>query len=193
MTLVPATEAAQLAALQQLANELPHAASERVVVERLLDVLERLLPGRAVAVRASDLRNREPVRAYVRGAQLRDGVTTEPIILPQAAIDRARLKGAVAASARLVARERWDSPFTGIATGFAIALAAQGELYGVLDLGYRPGDELREHDEPMVRGFANGLAMALRTVSLQDDAIGLRDYQARLLDSANALILGIDR
>jgi PAS domain S-box-containing protein len=193
VTLVPATEAAQLAALQELANELPYAASERVVVERLLGVLERLLPGRAVAVRASDLRNREPVRAYVRGAQLRDSVTTEPIILPQAAIDRARLKGAVAASARLVARERWDSPFTGIATGFAIALAAQGELYGVLDLGYRPGDDLREHDEPMVRGFANGLSMALRTISLQDDAIGLRDYQARLLDSANALILGIDR
>src|SRR4029079_7857842 len=38
-----------------------------------------------------------------------------------------------------------------------------------------------------------GLAFALRTIRLQEDAIGLRDYQARLLDSANALILGIDR
>ncbi|HET9993177.1 MAG TPA: PAS domain-containing protein, partial [Kofleriaceae bacterium] len=193
MTLSPATEAAQLAAQQQLANELPLASSERVVVERVLAVLERLLPGRALAVRASDLRNREPVRAYVRGALLREGVIAEPIVLPQAAIDRARLKGAVSASARLVARERWDSPFTGIATGFAIALAAGGELYGVIDVGYRPGDDLREHDEPMVRVFANGLSIALRTISLQDDAIGLRDYQARLLDSANALILGIDR
>ena len=193
MTLVPASEAAQLAALQHLANELPNASSERVVVERLLEVLDRLLPGRAVAVRVSDLRNREPVRAYVRGALLREDVAAQPIVLPQAAIDRARLKGAVSASARLVARERWDSPFTGIATGFAIALAAGGELYGVIDLGYRPGDDLREHDEPMLRVFANGLATVLRTISLQEDAIGLRDYQARLLDSANALILGIDR
>src|SRR5262249_16256923 len=41
--------------------------------------------------------------------------------------------------------------------------------------------------------LANGLGVALRAIHLQDDAIGLRDYQARLLDSANALILGIDR
>ena len=41
--------------------------------------------------------------------------------------------------------------------------------------------------------IASGLSIALRTIRLQEDATGLRDYQARLLDSANALILGIDR
>lgn len=192
MTLVPASEAAQLDTLRELGNELPQASSERVVVERMLNALEKLLPGRALAVRATDLRSRDPVRAYVRGAQLRD-VANEPIALPQDAIDRAKLKSAVAASAKLIARERWDSPFQGMATGFAIALAAGGEIYGVLDCGYRPGDDAREFDEPVLRTFAHGLSIALRTVALQDDAIGLRDYQARLLDSANALILGIDR
>ncbi|MBA3821548.1 MAG: PAS domain S-box protein, partial [Deltaproteobacteria bacterium] len=79
------------------------------------------------------------------------------------------------------------------ATGFALPLAASGELYGVLDIGYAPGSDTRSVDEPAIRTFAIHLAVALRTIKLQDDALGLRDYQARLLESANALILGIDR
>ena len=156
-------------------------------------MLERLLPGRAIAVRALDLRSRELVHAHVRGGALRDGVTGEGVTLTQALVDGARLKSAVAASARLRVSDRWDSPFTGIATGFALPLAAGGELYGVVDIGYPPGEDAREHDEPAVLVIVNALAITLRAVHLQEDAIGLRDYQARLLDSANALILGIDR
>lgn len=183
----------QLAALRTLAAELPSASSEPLVAERVLGVLGKLLPGRALAIRVLDLRNREPARAYVTGAPLRDLVAHDPVTLPEAAIKAARLKSAVAASARLVARERWDSPFTGIATGFALPLAAGGELYGVLDVGYPPGQDAREVDEPAVVPIVSGMSLALRTIRLQEDAIGLRDYQARLLDSANALILGIDR
>lgn len=193
MTLIPVSEAAQLAAQRELANELPWDTSERAVIDRVLGALVKLMPGRAFAVRATDLRNREPTRAYVRGAVLRAAVTTEPLVLAQPAIERARLKTAVSASARLVMRERWDSPFTGIATGFAVALAAGGELFGILDCGYLPGDDLHEHDEAPVHTLAQALSLSLRMVTLQDDAIGLRDYQARLLDAANALILGIDR
>ena len=193
MSLQPPSEAAQLAALRELAAELPFASSEQVIVDRVLRALDSLFPGRAIAIRVLDLRNREPARAYVRGAALRDSVTAEGVTITPAALTGARLKSAVAASARLVVRERWDSPFTGVATGFAVPLAAGGELYGVLDLGYPPGADLREHDEPAVLPLASGLGIALRTIRLQEDATGLRDYQARLLDSANALIIGIDR
>ena len=190
----PATEAAQLAAQRELAAELPFASTEHTVCERVLTVVERLLPGRALAIRVIDLRNREPLRAYVRGATLRDGVANDGITVPQACVDGARLKGAVAASARLVVRERWDSPFTGMATGFVVALAAGGELYGAFDVGYPPGAaDTRADDETALKVITNALALALRTLRLSEDAIGLRDYQARLLDSANALILGIDR
>jgi PAS domain S-box-containing protein len=189
----PPTDAAQLEALRELATDLPNAASERAVVDRVLGVLARLFPGRAVAIRVLDVRTREPARAYVQGAALRDNVVSEGISISQAALERARLKTAVAASARIAVRERWDSPFTGMATGFAVPLAAGGELYGVLDVGYPPGSDGRAGDEPSVLAVASGLAFALRTLHLQEDAIGLRDYQARLLDSANALILGIDR
>lgn len=193
MMLRPATEVAQLAAQRELAEELPVAVTEYGVVECALGVLARLLPGRALAVRALDPRGRKLARIYGCNATLRHGVHSEAAALTQAAIDRAKLKRAVVASARVIVRERWDSPFTGIATGFAIALAGGGELYGVLDVGYPPGADLSEHDAPATIALANCLALALRSVQLQNDAIGLRDYQARLLDSANALILGIDR
>ena len=193
MTLVAPGEAAQLAALHELAAELPFASSEAVVVERVLGVLGNLFPGRALAVRVLDVRTREPARAYVRNATLRESVTAEGVTITQEALSRARLKSAVAASARVLVRERWDSPFQGMATGFAIPLAAGGELYGVLDVGYPPGDDAITQDHQVVLSIAQGFAFALRTIRLQEDAIGLRDYQARLLDSANALILGIDR
>ena len=191
--LVAPTAEAQLAALRALATELPAATTEGAIVDRALDLLAQLLPARALCVRCLDVRSREPTRAYTRAAKLRDGIASEGVVLTPKLVEGARLKAAVAASARLVTRERWDSPFTGIATGFALPLAAGGELYGVLDVGYLPNDDARAGDEPAAQLLASHLAVGLRTARLQEDATGLRDYQARLLDGANALILGIDR
>jgi two-component system, NtrC family, sensor kinase len=191
--IAPPPVEAQLAALHAIAVEIPTGGSESAVVERALGVLGTLLPGRALCLRLLDVRSREPARAYARGAPLRDGVAGEGVTITEAALARARLKSAVAASARLLVRDRWDSPFTGMATGFAAPLAAAGELYGVLDVGYPPGADGRAGDETVVQSIASHLAVALRTLRLADDALGLRDYQARLLESANALILGIDR
>jgi PAS domain S-box-containing protein len=192
VSFAPPLPGAELAALRELASELGAASSEAALVERALDILAGLLPGRALCVRVLDVRSREPARGYPRGAPMRHGALAEGVTLTEIALVRAKLKSAVAASARLVVRDRWDSPFTGIATGFAVALAAAGELYGVLDVGYGPAADARAGDEPAVQAIAAHLAIALRTLRLQDDALGLRDYQARLLENANALILGID-
>jgi PAS domain S-box-containing protein len=193
VTLVAPTAEAQLVALRAMAAELPNATSEVALVDRALSILGTMMPGRALAVRVFDIRTRDPARIYVRGGALRESISGEDLTLTEEAVKRAKLKSAVAASARLRLRERWDSPFTGMATGFAIPLAAGGELLGVLDIGYAPGVDGGVTDEPIVQPLASHLAVALRTVRLQDDALGLRDYQARLLESANALILGIDR
>ena len=187
------SEAAQLAALRELASALPFAVSEQVAVDRALDLLVGLFPQRAFAVRVLDVRNREPARAYARNAALRDGVSYEGVTFTQDAVTAARLKTAVAASARVSIRERWDSPFLGMANGMTVALAGAGELYGALDVGYAPGVDRPSEDAAALAPLASALALALRALRLQEDAIGLRDYQARLLDSANALILGVDR
>ena len=184
---------ALLSAMTTLAGELSAFTSEPQMVEAALDAIAGVLPGRAVCIRVVDLRGREAARSYVRGAKLRAGVESEGVSIPEAALTRAKLKSAVAASARLLVRERWDSPFTGIASGFVVPLATAGELHGVLDVGYAPGSDTRATDEPAVIHLAAQLAIALRTLRLSSDALGLRDYQARLLESANALILGIDR
>src|SRR5688572_18152414 len=102
MNLVPPSEAAQLAALRELAAELPFASNEQVVVDRTLGVLGSLFPGRALAVRVIDVRTREPARAYVRGATLRESITGEGVTVTQQALEKARLKSAVAASARVL-------------------------------------------------------------------------------------------
>ncbi len=193
MTFTPPTVEAQLAALRDLTAELPIASSETALVDRALAIMSTMLPGRALCVRVVDVRTREAARTYVRGAALRAGVAEDAITITEAALTRARVKSAVAASARLQLRDRWDSPFTGMATGFAVPLAAGGEMFGILDLGYGPGTDAASTDEVALIPLANHLAVAMRTVKLQDDALGLRDYQARLLESANALILGIDR
>ena len=119
-----------LAAMTALSGELSTLTSEPQMVEAALDVFVTLLPDRALCIRILDLRGREPARAYVRGANLRAGVVDEGIALPEAALTRAKLKSAVAASARLTVRERWDSPFTGVASGFVVPLVTAGELYG---------------------------------------------------------------
>jgi two-component system NtrC family sensor kinase len=191
--MLPPSPDAQLLALRALAAELPAVSSEPQLVDRALSILASMLPNRALCVRVLDIRNRDPARAYVRGSGLRESVAGEDLTLTEEAVNRSKLKGAVAASARLRMRDRWDSPFTGMATGFAVPLAAGGELYGVLDVGYPPGTDGAATDEPLVLPLASHLSVALRTVRLLDDALGLRDYQARLLESANALILGIDR
>ena len=193
MTFAPPPPAAELAAYRALAGELGNATSEAALVGRALDIFGGLLPGRALCVRVLDVRTGEPAHGYVRGAPMRQDALAEAITVTEAALAHAKLKSAVAASARLVVRDRWDSPFTGIATGFAVPLAAAGELYGVLDVGYAPSADARAADEPSVQALAEHLALALRTMRLSDDALGLRDYQARLLENANALILGVDR
>jgi PAS domain S-box-containing protein len=192
VTAAPTAEA-ELAALRELVAELAAPQSEDALAGRALDIVAALLPGRALCLRVLDLRSREPAHGYTRGAALRTGALGEPITITEAALGRAKLKSAVAASARLLVRERWDSPFTGVATGFAIPLAAGGELYGVIDVGYPPSADRRAADEPAVQTLAAHLAIGLRTLRLADDALGLRDYQARLLEDASALILGIDR
>jgi PAS domain S-box-containing protein len=195
--MTPPTVEAQLAAARALLADTAVGMPEAQLAERVLDTLAQMLPARALSVRAIDVRGRDPGRSYCRNARARAGVESDGVTLTAAALERAKLKSAVAASARILTRERWDSPFTGVATGFTLPLAAGGELYGVLDVGYAPGAdpsaELAAADAAAVAPVAAHVGLALRTLRLQEDASGLRDYQARLLDSANALILGVDR
>lgn len=180
-------------AVLAFAGALPAEASERELIDQFFAAAGPLVPGRALAVRVVELRGREPVRAYTRGAATRAGVETERLVVPGELLARARVKTAVTASARLRVDVRWDSPFTGVGVGFALPLAAGGELYGVLDVGYLPPEAVQPDDAAAITPLADLLAVALRAQRLHHDTVELRDYQSRLIEHANALIVGIDK
>lgn len=184
---------ALLAAVLELGRELHLEKGERDLVDTFLEALVQLFPRRALAIRVVDARSVDPARCYAFFGVLRDGVEHDRVVVKESSVVKTRLKSAVAASARLKIDARWDSPFRNIAAGFAVPLVASGELYGVLDVGYPLGLDATATDEPLVLPIANQLAVALRNLRLHGDTMALRDYQARLIDHANALIVGIDR
>ncbi len=177
----------------RLGREVHLEMDEPALVERFLDTLGSLFPERVFAVRALDPRSPEKPLIYGRGGQLRGGLGEERITVKSSSVAKTRLKSAVLESARIRLSDRWDSPFSGVAAGLAVPLVASGELYGVLDVGYPLGYDLSESDEPLILPLANHLSVALRNERLHRDTTVLRDYQAKLIEHANALILGVDR
>ena len=165
---------------------------EHALIELFLTTLSELFPRRVLAVRVLDPRSAETPRAYVANGTLRGDIEHERITVKQSSVEKTRLKSAVASSARIKLRDTWDSPFPGVAAGFGVPLVASGEFYGQLDVGYPLGLDRAELDEPLMLPIANHLSVALRNERLHRDTTVLRDYQAKLIEHANALILGVD-
>jgi PAS domain S-box-containing protein len=166
---------------------------EEQLVDAFLSGLVELFPRREVVIRVVDVRTTEPVRVYAKSTELRDGLETDRIVMKASSAKKTRLKEAVVESARVRLAERWESPFKGLAAGFSVPLVAAGELYGLLDIGYALGVDASEEDEPLVLPIANHLSVALRNQRLHRETTLLRDYQSRLIEHANALILGVGR
>ncbi len=182
-----------LGGVLQLGREVHLEMDEAAVVELFLDIMSQLFCERAIAVRVFDPRSSEQARGYVRGGALRPAALQERVVLPPSSISKTRLKTSIANSARLKLGERWESPFVSVAFGFTVPLVASGELYGVLDVGYSAAVDGTTADEPILLPIANHLSVALRNERLHREASVLRDYQATLIEHANALILGVDR
>ncbi len=182
-----------LESVLELGRDVHLETSEDEILERFLRTLAELFPGRAVVIRSFELRTGEVARVQAVGGKLREGLATDRITVKRSAVEKTRLKTAVTESARLRVDDRWDSPFQGLASGFSVPLVASGELYGALDVGYPLGTDLSSADEPLVLPIANQLAVVLRNERLHRETMVLRDYQAKLIEHANALILGVDR
>ncbi|HWM88385.1 MAG TPA: GAF domain-containing protein, partial [Kofleriaceae bacterium] len=167
--------------------------SEEEIVDRFLRLLIDFFPQRYLAVRVIDLRSPETPHVYRGHGEVRPDFERERITIKRSSAAKTRLKRALAQSARVRMSDRWDSPFPGLAAGFAVPLVASGELYGVLDVGYALGGNHSVADEPLILPIANHLSVALRNERLHRETTLLRDYQSKLIEHANALILGVDR
>ena len=176
-----------------LGREIHLEMTEEQLVSRFRQLLVDLFPQRYVAVRVLDLRSPDSAHVYAIGAEVRAGFDGERVTLKRSSTAKTRLKRALAQSARIRLSDRWDSPFPGVAAGFAVPLVASGELYGVLDVGYPLGGDNSAADEELILPIANHLSVALRNERLHRETTLLRDYQSKLIEHANALILGVDR
>jgi PAS domain S-box-containing protein len=190
----PSTEA-MLEGVLTLGREVHLEMPEPALVRLFLATLHGLFPGRVFAIRVIDPELTERPRCYAVGSVLRTGMGHAQLTLKASAVDKTRLARAWVERARIRLDSCWDSPFPGIGQGFAVPLVASGECYGVLDIGY--GNSMSgpcgEIDEPLILPIANQLSVALRNQRLHRDAAVLRDYQAKLIEQANALIVGMDK
>jgi len=186
----PSAEAL-LGAVLELSRDTRVEVDEATLVRRFLSTLLELFPRRRFAVRVVDVWSNERARVYLGAGEIRPGIERERLTLRQSAADGAGLKTALTESARLRIDERWDCPFKHTAAGFTVPLVSSGELYGVVDVGYELGFDKALQDELLLMPLANHVAMALRNERLHRETTNLRDYQTRLIEQANALILGV--
>jgi two-component system NtrC family sensor kinase len=190
----PSTEAL-LEGVLTLGREVHLEMPEPALVRLFLSTLHGLFPGRVFAIRVIDPELSERPRCYAVGSVLRAGLDHAQLTVKASAVDKTRLARSWIERARVRLDGAWDSPFPGIGAGFAVPLVASGECYGVLDVGY-PGGPVSacgDIDEPLLLPIANQLSVALRNQRLHRDAAVLRDYQAKLIEHANALIVGMDK
>ena len=176
----------------KLGREVHLEMDENDLATLFLRALSDLFPGRALAIRTFDPRSTEEPRLYAN-SKVCTGLARERITLKPSSLEKTRLKSALVESARVQVGVRWESPFQGIVAGFIIPLVASGELYGVLDVGYPLGSDLSDEDETLILPIANYLSVTLRNERLHREMMMLRDYQSKLIEHANALILGVDK
>ncbi len=188
----PSTEAL-LEGVLTLGREVHLEMPEPALVRLFLGTLHSLFPARVFAIRVLDPELAEGVRCYVAGGVLRPGLDGAQLTLKASSVHKTRLERAWVERARIRLDVHWDSPFPGITEGFAVPLVASGECHGVLDVGYPPGAACAELDEPVILPIANQLSVALRNQRLHHSTSVLRDYQTKLIEHANALILGVDK
>jgi PAS domain S-box-containing protein len=136
-------------------------------------------------------------RRYVvsRGSRLHVAALTGPLELKRTSVDKTGIDERVLESGRVRVVDSTPPVFQGAASGFSIPLVAGGEIYGSLDVGYDQDASScpTAEDEPTLIPIANHLSVALRNVRLHAETALLKDYLSKLIDNADALILGIDR
>jgi len=176
-----------LEAVARLSLELGEPRREEELAHLCVAMLRDLLPSHHVCVRLVDPKSLELTALFAEGP-LRRGAHDEPIALRPDDIRRVELRDAK--PKRVVARRGYRPIFQGSTAGVAIPLALGGRLYGLLNVEATEG---RAVEAAFLAPMASTLAVALRNTRLLSETEFLRDYLAKLLDHANALVLVCDR
>jgi PAS domain S-box-containing protein len=202
-----------------LGRELHLGLPAEALAERFLAGIMPLFPGRVVAIRllvAWPVRSgAEALAALLRrgqrdlpasrriqavatpGARHTPAALEGPLLLKRTSVDKTKLGRAAVDEGWVRLVDAVPAAFQdddGTPAGFSVPLVAGGDIYGALDVGYPSGTRpTLEEDERDLLPIANQLSVALRNAWLHGEAELLRDYLAKLVDHADALIVGVDR
>jgi two-component system, NtrC family, sensor kinase len=155
-----------------------------------LRILTSILPERSVAVRLIDPRTLA-LRAMESVGGLKAGAYRAPLGLKASAIRRTRLPETITLSGRVEVHGRYQTIFEETEGGFAVPVAAGGELYGLINLEWPEGSGTAAQlgaDEAVVLPLANQLACAMRNLELLADAKRSQEYLEQIVARAKVYI-----
>ncbi|HEY3359011.1 MAG TPA: ATP-binding protein [Polyangia bacterium] len=158
---------------------------------RFLRAITELFPGRSVCLRLIDPGSLALSELFAEG-ELRPDAAELPLGLKPSALTKTRLTPRVSTSPRVRLCDAYEPIFHGTEAGLSIPLVASGKLFGVLNVEYPAGCAIPAGDEPVLISLANQLASAVRNGHLLEQTRHLRDYLARVVEHANALIFATD-
>jgi two-component system NtrC family sensor kinase len=158
---------------------------------RFMRAICELFPGRAVCLRVVDPASLALTALFAEG-DLRGDAAELPLAMRRSALTKTMLTPRITTSSRVRLLDDYEPLFHGTSAGLSIPLVASGRLFGMLNVEYPTGCTTPPGDEPVLISLANQLASALRNSNMLEQTRHLRDYLARLIEHANALIFATD-
>ena len=184
-----------LRAFLYLARELNLMMREEELIYLFANTFQTLLPGRLVCIRLVDPDTGELSQVYANGKLNPDRRTL--IEISQQGIDDCPLvekAGEELLSQSVVGVTSEYIPlFEHGRSGFDVPLYDGTTLYGLLNIEYENVSVVDEKDKGLAQPLSQQMTWAVRNAKLLSDSLYLRDYVEKLLDSANAPVLVIDK
>lgn len=176
-----------LEAITRLSLELGEPHREEELAHLFVQTLRDLMPTHYVCVRLLDPHTLELSSLFAEGPLRRDAREAPVVLRPE---EIRRLGLTASPRGPIAARRTYRPIFEGGVAGLVFPLALGGKLYGVLNV---EATVRRRPEGAFLAPVATTLSVALRNARLLTETEFLRDYLAKLLDHANALILVCDR
>jgi PAS domain S-box-containing protein len=189
------SDARYLDALIRLSHALNLTMSEDELVRMFSDLFEELLPSRLVAIRLVAADGNGLGLVYANGRLLEDGrdrfsvtaAALEGLTLSRDDVER------VFSHSGVTQVDAYVPVFASGAEGFGVALCDRENFYGMLNFEYAATGNHIPEDRRIALPLAHLMSGAIRNTRLIAETVFLKDYLEKLLDSANAPVVVLDR